>query len=333
MYSRVAISFDIFMPQRLQKKYLLRKPPIQTENFRVLVVYSQVMPLALVHYFVAAGEDQARQLSPSSAVIFVRKYLEEKLANHATVDFQMLGPSPFHADLFLTPDAGSEDDVDATKPGDGYSTLILRVEGSTPSERVADFLRRHAAVLGVFYEAIAIRLQSGRLAARVVSRARALLERPPGNIWRRFQRWRSLRGRIDKAFSALLEEKMHQATVHGFVARVQEDREVDQTGIFYQFVEREIELRSHLPSEDIREALVMLEERRRGYFETSATLFSGLAGGIIGAVMGAAATFWLNPPAPSVALAPPIERSPVATAGPASQPGSPTAPVEPAPTK
>jgi hypothetical protein len=37
----------------------------------------------------------------------------------------------------------------------------------------------------------------------------------------------------------------------------------------------------------------MLEERRRGYFQNSATLFSGLAGGILGALLGATLSFML----------------------------------------
>lgn len=176
------------------------------------------------------------------------------------------------------------------------------MEGSTPTQQIANFVRGYKAVLGSYYEAVIIRLKSTRLSAKVTSRAQALLQRPTNaSAWRRFQTWLHLRDQIDEAFSALLDEKMHRATVQGFISNLQEDEEVEQDNVFYRFIKRETELREYLPDEDIRELLIMLEERRRGYFQNTATLFSGLAGGILGAVIGASATFMLNRHSPAPA--------------------------------
>lgn len=62
---------------------------------------------------------------------------------------------------------------------------------------------------------------------------------------------------------------------------------ISRTSVFYRFIEREAQDNERIPDEDIRELLIMIEERRRGYFQNVATLASGLAGGLIGAIFGA----------------------------------------------
>jgi hypothetical protein len=87
---------------------------------------------------------------------------------------------------------------------------------------------------------------------------------------------------------------MNQVATERFMSEINDDENISPTSIFYRFIEREAQDNERIPDEDIRELLIMIEERRRGYFQNVATLASGLAGGLIGAIFGASLTFALS---------------------------------------
>jgi hypothetical protein len=266
------------------------------ESFHVVVFYEGVMPITVVHYTLEADEDEARKHNPSTAVVCIRKYLEEKLRGHPAVEFASLGPSPFWADVFLTDiDSSKPPAEDVSLPGDGYRTIVIRLDSDTPDEKITEFIVEYEPVLSAFYQSMLVQRHSETLRTKVTEGAQRLLEaRSNGNTWAKLGRWRRFSEEIDRVYSALLSEKMFRATVQGFVSNLHQDETVPPDNVFYPFVERQMEHRADVPDEDIRELLVMLEERRRSHFQNAATLFSGLAGGVLGAVIGASATFMLN---------------------------------------
>jgi hypothetical protein len=169
------------------------------------------------------------------------------------------------------------------------------LDSDTLERKIAEFIVEYGAILGTFYEAVRIQLVSLKLRFKVTTGAQKLLDAgSDGNTWNRFNRWRRFGKQIDRVYSDLLSEKMYRSEVQHFASTLRQDEEVRPGNVFYKFIEPEIATHSDVPDEDIRELLIMLEERRRGYFQNSATLFSGLVGGILGAVIGAGATFELN---------------------------------------
>jgi len=99
---------------------------------------------------------------------------------------------------------------------------------------------------------------------------------------------------IDAVFEALLLEKLNRVAQDRYEADMNRDERVDRSSPFYFFVQRELNDKAQMPDEDIRELLIMLEDRRRGYFENASTLVSGLVGGLLGAALGAFLTFGLG---------------------------------------
>jgi hypothetical protein len=300
VYSGVFIQFDIFIPKRLQERYMHGRKLIPIENFRIDIFFDHGMPLALVHYPVNANEDELRKHYPSTAVVCVRKYLEEKLREHPVVEFQSLGPSPFWADVFLTKRDDSKPLAeDLTLPGDGYRTIVIRVDGTTREKKIIEFVSEYEPILATFYDATLIRQASASLRHKLTTGAQRLLDaNSGGNIWTRFNIWRRFGKKIDKVYSDLLTEKLYRSRGQYFADEILQDEQVLPDNIFWSFVEREITDRSDVPDEDIRELLIMLEERRRGYFANTATLLAGLAGAVLGAVITAGATFGLNSSTP-----------------------------------
>jgi hypothetical protein len=260
IFRRVFIQFDIFMPMRVQEKYTHGRNSVSAENFRVAIFSDHGMPVALVHYPVTANEDELRKHSPSTMVMCVRKYLKEKLRGHSVVEFQALGPSPFHADVFLTKSDGSKAPAeDLTLPGDGYRTIVIRSDGTTREKKITEFMLEYQPVLATFYDAVLIRQASLALRNKVTTGAQRLLDAGPGgNIWTRFNLWRRFGQQIDKVYSDLLSEKLYRSVGQGFADELKYDEQVLPDSVFWSFIEREIEDRSDVPDEDIRELLIML---------------------------------------------------------------------------
>jgi hypothetical protein len=255
------------------------------------------MPIAYVHYAVQGGKDDVYDHSPSTAVVVVRKFLEEKLRDHTVVLFQMLGPSPCHVDAFIeeTPAGTLEAEDDLTLVGRGYRTFYFTLAAKTPEAQIERFVEEHQEVLAAFYMLVRMRNYAHALRAAVTNGALDLLQAPErAGRWATFQHWRGYRERIDAVFEALLHEKFNRVAQDRHEAQIREDEQVDSSSLFYAFIEREMGAQTKMPDEDIRELLVMLEERRRGYFENTATLVSGLVGGILGATLGALLTFGLS---------------------------------------
>jgi hypothetical protein len=304
IYSRVLLEFDIFVPHRLQEKYgNNRWTTPNVETFHVKLLYDR-MPVACIHYSVRGTEADAREFSPANAVVFIRRYLEEKLLNHPKVKFESLGPSPFHADIFLEPARGevaSGTAKDLTEPGDGYRTFHIITKAGKPDEAVLEFLDNNHGILVAYYLAVRTRNHTRKLASKLTGGARKLLLPNKTKPWTRFLYWYRLRHEIDAVYGALLDEKMHRVNLAAIDANIKEDEQIPLDSVFYTMIEREMRGPDELPHEDIRELLIMLEERRRGYFQNVATLVSGLAGGLLGAVLGAALTYALTSPAVSKA--------------------------------
>ena len=338
MFASLVVHFDLLVPLRSHEKYLgSRLSAAEVETFHVRVVYEGSMPVAYVHYTVPGGEDKVYDHSPSTAVVVVRKFLEEKLRGHPVVLFQMLGPSPCHVDAFIgeTPAGASDEAKDLSLVGGGYRTFYFTSGAKTAEAQIDDFVQEHQEVLAAFYMLVRLRNHARALRAAVTDGALDLLQAPErSGRWATFQHWRGYRERIDAVFEALLHEKLNRVAQDRTEAEIREDEQVDSSSLFYPFIEREVSDPTKMPDEDIRELLVMLEERRRGYFENAATLASGLVGGILGATLGAFLTFGLgdrNPSKPGVTSA--VTNAPASVSAPALSPSSPAPNPAAAPTE
>jgi hypothetical protein len=259
-------------------------------------VYEGAMPVTYVYYTVAVGKDDVHDHSPSTAIVVVRKFLDEKLRDHPVVLFQMLGPSPCHVDVFIGEASveASDDVTDLSLIGGGYRTFYFGSPEKLPEPQMDLFVQENHGVLSAFYMLVRLRNHAHRLREAVADGALGLLQAPErSGRWATFRHWRGYRERIDAVFEALLREKLNRVAQDRTEAEIQQDELVDSSNPFYVFIEREMGDPSKMPDEDIRELLVMLEERRRGYFETAATLVSGLVGGVLGATLGAFLTFGL----------------------------------------
>ena len=84
----------VHMSQRVQKDYVQHyRQALKAENFAVEIDFSEPMPIAYV--WLGQGED-----NPSTAISVLWKHF--KNSEDDNIRFQMIGPSPFHADFFVS---------------------------------------------------------------------------------------------------------------------------------------------------------------------------------------------------------------------------------------
>ncbi|MBU0860198.1 MAG: hypothetical protein KJ667_09675 [Alphaproteobacteria bacterium] len=98
IFSNLSIQFKLHLPFRVQKQYSNGYGRAEvTENFIVLIRYNADIPVTYIYQ----QDLQDGVNDTTSPVMFIREYLKDKLENSPHCKFSALGPSPFHADIFL----------------------------------------------------------------------------------------------------------------------------------------------------------------------------------------------------------------------------------------
>jgi len=290
------IEFDIFFPQRLQVKYALRGTGSSVENFHVEIISTFSMPIAAISYPIAVSKESIEKFSPSSAVVFIRKYLAEKLMNHSDIDFQILGPSPFHADIFLERAESQEIVLEEVNPSSrGYRTLYARLPCNSAEELTEKFVEQYREILGSFYNVVGMRNVSMFATSKAVRLAKTLVsDRTEESFIKRLQRRYSERSIVDSVFDAILRDRLNGIRVERYLAKLRRDGLLEPENYFVRAIKREVDDLYRAPNDDIKLLLQITEDRRRGYFSNLSTLLSGIAGGLLGAAVGAYLTILLS---------------------------------------
>jgi hypothetical protein len=91
-----SFKFDIYLPIHTQEKHCPGgKEDAGCERFRVHVSYQYYAPIC----FVELLEDNGTG-NPSTAIMIIREYLENTInTEDSPIHFEVLGPTPFHADF------------------------------------------------------------------------------------------------------------------------------------------------------------------------------------------------------------------------------------------
>ena len=145
------VKFSIHIPDRIQQQ-IRQNLQIHTERFEVRIIYFYEMPVTFIIPLDPIGECS----NPADAVIVVREFLEQQCLNLNSeyIRFEMLGPSPFHAECYIKP--GEDIEFDESSPefvskditiGMGYDKLIFYYDTGI-------FENRIEAVDHIFHEII-----------------------------------------------------------------------------------------------------------------------------------------------------------------------------------
>lgn len=128
------LSFNLYLPRRIQAEVINEDQNYihtETEHFRIVFKHDWYGPFTVIE-LIGAGENS----SPSTAIQIVREYLKREFDSTGKVlQLDYVGPSPFHADFFLsenedtTPSMSSNFELNHIKLM-GYDKLIFSYLGS-----------------------------------------------------------------------------------------------------------------------------------------------------------------------------------------------------------
>lgn len=287
----VVIAFDLYLPFRVQNSYskgFSRQKG--TENFRVIISYGIEMPVVYIYQ-----KNLKDDITDSSApVMFIREYLEDKLQNDKNCHFRSLGPSPFHADVFLNVLEGKNSEILSSQiepHSRGYDDVSIKITVEKDTDPLGVFIERYQGILGAYYALVLKRNRSLSNDAHVFNAVQDLIER--GKTKRFIKNFYQEKSLIDSVYEKILDDKLNRIAIERDVLQKTRDSIFDKDNVFYSFVEKEIQDISKIPVDEVREILNISESRRQKFMQNSATLLSGLIGGIIGAVAGSFLTYSL----------------------------------------
>lgn len=291
------IKFSLFIPRRVQEEMFSaynRHFHTFTEQFRVLLIGSyHGLPVAFV-------EPQAPTEipEPSNAVIVVREFLEKHInqANSGNLTLQTLGPSPFHADIYLfdtsvegkQPTMGS---FNATYvPQARYDQILVGInlkEFDNLEDGIDTFIQESIDELGLFYTILQdqqVRLTDWDLISTAVHELTRLLR--SRGLWSAITRLYRSTHSINEITMSLCEFQAN--CIQRDKYRRQHYREVygpEQVCPFFkQIIDKELELHQGYPVQELTELVRFAEARRTVTLQLLVNILVGIRGGVTGAV-------------------------------------------------
>lgn len=141
------VSFDVYIPK---KKHPAIIHEYNADSFNVIIHFEYYKPVWLIIPNLNTNDDLTTT-SPSTSVVIVREYLEEKF-KLVGINFYTIGPSPFHCEFFLklSDKLGFE-----IKRSDSYDEIVI----SSPEDETSLILSRLSEQLDIYYNSIFIKLR------------------------------------------------------------------------------------------------------------------------------------------------------------------------------
>jgi len=287
------IEFSLFIPVRMQREL---NPFAETglgEHFKVQMVAGWYgFPIAFVE-----PQEPTDEAEPSAAVAIVRNFLQQQLneKNTGSLAFQYLGPSPFHADVYIFDRSTREtnsDDVFTVEyvPRRAYDTILIGMNLSDSRRReaaIASFIDAALDELNLFYDIVqdhAARLTKWHSISHSINDLSVLLK---GHGMRAaIARLRRLSKAINDVTISLAEfqadviEKTDSIREH-YTNVYRPDR---RRPFFKPFVDREMQERQTYPVRELSELIRFAEARRTLTLQILVNIIVGILGGIAGAV-------------------------------------------------
>jgi hypothetical protein len=285
------IGFDIYLPERVQRQ-IGDDRFCGTEHFHIDMYFAYHMPVTYISYEVPEGSGA----DPSSSVVIIRRFLEQKLPSSGEIISNCVGPSPFHADFVVIEDpshaVAPKIEILTDDPG-GYSMYAVTV--ASLKDGIPNAFGRLNDLFSSFYELCVRRSKILRRSTRVLNLAEKLLNPPEekgfvkrarrslseGQLIAQINREVTL-GRLDHLWKEefLLEASRYNTLGEGtpLSKHFQQFRESKDADVWT----------------DIEKLTKFSEERRQKLFANASVVISAVLGGIIGAILASTLTYFLT---------------------------------------
>lgn len=294
------LQFDILIPRHIQEEINKERGfylDIQ-KMIRVRIVDTFNGPITLVQHESDSKDDG------SSAVILVREYLKQHFENKP-VYFEYIGPSPFHADFYISPVLHPGEIIGLDE--NGFSSKVIPCRGydqihflyshdlyGSDLEALDELINHLDGELAFFYLAAKFRIQKIRDWEEIESLYKELINKTNQYDW--FSRIKL----VLSPHSKLTHQLLLKLTSFEMMAVDQSDliegdyRSEFENGIptyLRSVIDKQISKRREIyPTKQIVYFLEFHEKRLLQIWQTSILAISALAGAIIGSALTALAS-------------------------------------------
>lgn len=292
------ISFDLLIPQGAQREILRggrntsRDPLTFTERFRVEIHYRYHFPIAVFRAIEPTSEPD-----PSDAIIIIRKLLERefKRQQQSHIDFQFLGPSPLHANFYLTASPEYSEtssqtfnlDIEHRRGYDRYYFYYNASAHDSTEDAARRLLLDLFSELDLYYLIVSIENKKIHTWAEINKLSQSLTELYQRRGLKGFltQTFKST-GLVNDTFVALADFESQAIFRDGMVRNSYRNVYSSDSGSYLrEIVDREMEERTSYPTEQVRSLLQLFETRRLNALELRTVLISAISGGVFGGVV------------------------------------------------
>jgi hypothetical protein len=287
------ISFDLLIPARMQKQ--LSVDPVfstETERFKLDIYYRYHLPVAVIQPVNPSSESD-----PSNAVIIVRELLEREVGQQqqSLVDFQVMGPSPLHANFYLTavpadrlPIEWDFDlEVESKRGYDRYD-FFFNESHFSDAEEALDVLQLHLLdELDLYYLITQREAQKLHAWEGIGALTDELIDLHRKRGFRAFLKRTFKSSRlVNETFVSLAEFEGDQILGANYIREAyRHTYKADTVPYLREMVDRNMAERAAYPTEQVRSLLQLFETRRLSATELRVVLISAISGGAVGAVV------------------------------------------------
>ena len=272
----VRLSFDLYIPFKVQDEIGAKCP---AENFHVTIINHYYFPITYVVTSGAAGFDD---FSATSAIVLIRKYLEQKLKS-GPITCSCIGPSPFHASFRGIPEKEEPRLYDnSVEPG--YRRYEFYFEGS-PDNFLRAFAHRYGGALSLYYALQNMRSTAIEKSREIQADVDTLLTIIGKGFWGSLFSASQRRSLIDRISENILRDERCRTAIQHNLEEFEHD---DLGGSFADLKPQFAELERFANGgnyESERQITDIAEARNRSVAESAAILVAGLMGGILGSVI------------------------------------------------
>lgn len=291
------IEFEVYIPSRIQAE-LLEERRVEllrtfTENFKVSIHYTYHFPVTFVQPLRPSEKN-----SPSESVQIIREFLKQKLESSGDeyIQFECLGPSPFHVDCYIR-----SGESECASKGDwkfeakrlskkGYDDMIFNFDQEMfgeASEAMDVIMEDTGDELGFFYNVVQSEVERMFDWEPLQDSVTKLvgIQRMNGikGIWKRaFVRSKL----INENFPNIAEFEGNDIYVQNIIQKDYRNIYLDRKNEYFRYyVDNQIKERFIYPTKEMHQLISFFESRRAKSVEVFVVLISAILGGSIGALL------------------------------------------------
>lgn len=297
------LSFEIYIPFRVQAE-ILECPQdfltTTTERFRFKLINNYEGPVAFVEC-IGANRDSI----PSDAVILLREYLTKELeAQSTSIRLETLGPSPFHANLFLLPQqtqknkrqSGRSPFQCSQQHQEGYDEIIFYYDNrviTDEEEAKEELFQAIDSELDLFYEIRRCEVCKMNDWQKIDVQLQRLLELQKAKTLWGWAKKMAKRGVLVNELVCSLSEfngkNLFRDTSlnksHASQYRAEEQ-------FLKHYIDEELGERSKYPVSDVADLVKFIDERHGKTWKNIFVLFAAVLGGVVGSLVTIYAQNW-----------------------------------------